>query len=129
MEEPGDRWLQITNLKRPFTHIQLQSLLSSITNVSYFRLNSVKSHCFVEVGNCEEADKVVGKLQGKVWPETGLPLIVEKIAKNVCIPIEEKEVPFSSSKFRKTSSQPQIYWSPVSESEYQRRDRVRHYGK
>lgn len=112
----------ITNLKRPFTHIQLQTLLSSLTQVSYFRLNSVKSHCYIEVLNAEEADKLIQALQGKVWPETGLPLVLERISREVCIPAEEKKVPIAEARFRKTVAQPQIYWSPGSGIEVKRKD-------
>lgn len=111
MEDAG-RWVLITNLKRPFTHIQLQAMLSSLTQVSYFRLNSVKSHCYIEVLNAEEADRLIEALQGKVWPETGLPLVLEKISREVCIPVEEKKGQMAEGRFRKTAAQPQIYWSP-----------------
>ena len=121
MEDTG-RWVLITNLKRPFTHVQLQALLSQLVQVSYFRLNSVKSHCYIEVRNAEEATKLISALQGKVWPETGAPLALEQISREACIPAEEKKVPAIEVRFRKTAAQPQIYWSPVSGIEVKRRE-------
>lgn len=121
----------ITNLKRPFTHIQLRALLEPLAQVSYFRLNSVKSHCYLEVRNSEECDQLISALQGQVWPETGAPLVLEKISREACMPAEEKKVPVTDVRFRKTVAQPQIYWSPVSGIEGKRREgqRSRHSAK
>ena len=120
--DAAGKWVLISNLRRPFTHVQLKEMLAPLARVTYFRLNTIKTHCFLELESAEKADSLVAALQGKVWPETGLPLILQKISQADCIPPEDQKGPDRDRKFRKTKAQPQLYWAPISEAEVKARD-------
>ena len=80
--------LYISNLARPFTNPALRELLLDAATVgdtepselTYFWLDHVKSHCYVTFSSLSAATNARATLNNRVWPEsTGRPLAVSHL--------------------------------------------------
>ncbi|XP_063675371.1 apoptotic chromatin condensation inducer in the nucleus-like isoform X2 [Bolinopsis microptera] len=65
-----NRALLVTNLIRPFTVLQLKTMLSHCGKVKSIWINTIKSRCYVVFATVGEATRARQSLHGAVWPLT-----------------------------------------------------------
>ncbi|KAL5262802.1 hypothetical protein ACHWQZ_G008257 [Mnemiopsis leidyi] len=65
-----NRALLVTNLIRPFTVLQLKTMLSHCGKVKSIWINTIKSRCYVVFATVSEATRARQSLHGAVWPLT-----------------------------------------------------------
>lgn len=119
--------LFIKNLVRPFLLSSLKELLSETGTIEDWGLDSIKSKCYVVYKSKEEAEATRQALYGLVWPTTGKSKLdvefysadeakILVLGENAEKP-EKKATKTLDELFKKTTSQPPIYYLPLTEKE------------
>lgn len=62
--------LEIRNLTRPFTLPDLKAKLTSYGQLEYFWINGIKSYCFAQFANKNQANKALDDMNNVQWPES-----------------------------------------------------------
>lgn len=76
---------RIDGLRRPLQVGALKELIGRTCDIQYFWIDAVKTHCYVEAADPQQAELTVNSLQGIVWPiETGQPLQLRLVSKAEC---------------------------------------------
>lgn len=152
-----NRALLIANLIRPFTVLQLKTMLSHCGKVKSIWINTIKSRCYVVFATIEESQRARESLHGSVWPSTSpktlsvdfaedermysetdgeligdsidIQVIEEQKRKKPKREKEAKETKKLDDIFKKTAAIPSVYWLPLSETEAKEKAEERAKGK
>jgi hypothetical protein len=77
--------IKITNLRRPFTEKALRALLAEFGSYDFFWLSRIKDVCMLQYDSLASAARAVPELNGRVWPEHGVPARAQRPCMNTHI--------------------------------------------
>ena len=69
--------VRITNLQRPFGTNLWKNVLALEDPLKHFWIANNKAECYVEYYDVEGAKRLIARMDGKRWPETGKELKLE----------------------------------------------------